>query len=259
MNSLTDMIWIEYRKAMRSRMVLYTCLAALVMPLALALLILISRNPAVSQRMGLVGAKANLVAFASLDWPTYTGFYGQVIGAAGFILSVFVVAWVFGREFADGTVKDFLAVPVGRSLILLGKFILVAIWSALLTAIIFLTGLLMGVLLGLPGASIQAVLNGAGVVVVTALLVILVVIPYAFFASLGRGYLLPIAAAILAMAMANLSFVLERGEYFPWAIPMLYAEGKSPLGPASYWIVLLTGVAGLVGTYYWWKNADQNR
>jgi ABC-2 type transport system permease protein len=253
------MLWIELKKATRSRMILWTVLASLLMPLGIAFLIFVSKNPEISQKLGLVSAKANLVAYAGTDWPTYAGLFGQVIGAGGFILSVFVISWVFGREFSDGTVKDMLAVPVQRSNIILAKFILVAAWSLLLTGVIFSAGLLIGIFLELPGASDAAVLQGGVLVAVTAFLVIPVVMPFALFASLGRGYLLPIAVVGLILMLVNLSIIIGRGEYFPWAIPMIYAQGKTPLAPISYGILVITGLAGLIATYYWWKYADQNR
>lgn len=259
MGHLPDMLWIELRKAFRSRMILWTILAAMLMPLGIAFLLFVSKNPEISQKLGLVGAKANLVAYAGIDWPTYVGSFGQVIAAGGFILSVFAMTWVFGREFSDGTVKDILAVPIPRSSILLAKFILVAIWSALLAVVIFAAGLLIGIFLKLPGVSITVLLQGSVIVAITACLVIPVVMPFAFFASLGRGYLLSIAIAILVLMLANLSSILGRGEYFPWAIPLLYSQDKTPVGPVSYGIVILTGLAGMVITDWWWKHADQNR
>lgn len=259
MNNLPDMIWIELRKALRSRMPLWTSLGSLFMPLGIAFLIFVSRNPQVSQKLGLVSAKADLVAFAAADWPTYLSFFGQLVAAGEFFLLVFAISWVFGREFADGTLKDILAVPVQRFSILLAKFIVTALWSVLLTVVIFTAGMAMGGLLKLPGGSAEMIFQNSRVVLATAGLVVLVVLPFAFFASFGRGYLLPIAAAIMALMLANLALVLGRGEYFPWAIPMIYAEGKSLLPPASYWIALFTGLAGVLGTYLWWKYADQNR
>jgi ABC-2 type transport system permease protein len=259
MSDLLDMIWIEYKKAARSRMILWTVLASLLLPLGIAFLIFVSKNPEISQKLGLVSAKADLVAFAGTDWPTYAGFFGQVISAGGFILGVFVISWIFGREFSDGTVKDMLAVPVRRSNILLAKFILAAAWSLLLTAVIFAGGLWIGLFLGLPGASITAILQESVIVAITAGLVIPAVFPFALFASLGRGYLLPIAVAAFVMMLINLSFILGRGEYFPWAVPMIYAQGETVLSAVSYWIVLLTGAAGLAATHLWWKEADQSR
>ena len=117
----------------------------------------------------------------------------------------------------------------------------------------------MGVVLKLPGASTAVVLQGSGVVIITACLTIALVLPFALFASIGRGYLLPIGLAVLTLMMTNLVMIIGRGEYFPWAVPGLYAQGKSSLAPVSYWIVLFTSLAGMLATYLWWKYADQNR
>jgi ABC-2 type transport system permease protein len=259
MNNLSDMIWIELRKAIRSRMPLWTALASLFMPLGMAFLIFLARNPDLSRKLGLVSAKANLVAYSATDWPTYLGLFGQIIAAGGFFFFVMAISWVFGREFADGTLKDMLAVPVQRSSILLAKFIVVAIWSAAMTLVIFVLGLVMGAIIQLPGGSLSVVLHGSAIAAIAACLCIAVVLPFALFASVGRGYLLPLGVAVLALITANLVVIVGWGEYFPWAVPALYAQGKSYTGPISYGIVFLTGLAGMIGTYLWWKYADQNR
>jgi ABC-2 type transport system permease protein len=259
MSNLSDMIWIEQRKAIRSRMPLWTALGSMFMPLGIAFLIFVSKNPEVSQKLGLISAKADLIAYAATDWPAYLGLSGQIVAAGGFLILVFAISWVFGREFADGTLKDMLAIPVQRSNILLAKFIVVAVWSVGLTLVVFIAGLVTGAMLKLPGGSVQVILQYSPLVLITACLVIGVVMPFALFASVGRGYLLPIAVGGLLLMMANLTAIIGWGEYFPYAVPMFYAMGKTQLGPVSYWIVILTGLAGVIATYLWWKYADQNR
>ncbi len=258
-NNLSDMVWIELRKAIRSRMPLWTALGSLFMPFGIAFLLFVAKNPEISKKLGLISAKASLVAYSATDWPAYLGVFGQIVAAGGFFLLVLAISWVFGREFADGTLKDMLAVPVQRSSILLAKFIVVAIWSVALTLVMFIASLVMGVVLKLPGGSINAVIQDSPPVLITACLVIGVVMPFAFFASVGRGYLLPLGVSVLVLMMANLVVVIGWGEYFPWAVPMIYAQGKSSLTPISYWIVIFTGLAGMIATYLWWKYADQNR
>ena len=81
MNNLSDMIWIELRKAIRSRMPLWTALGSLFMPLGIACLIFLARNPELSRELGLVSAKANLIAYSATDWPTYLGLFGQIVAA----------------------------------------------------------------------------------------------------------------------------------------------------------------------------------
>ena len=259
MNNLSDMIWVEARKAVRSKMPLGTALGSLFMPLGIAFLIFVSKNPEISQKLGLISAKANLMAYAATDWPTYLGLFGQIIAAGGFFLFILIISWIFGREFSDGTLKDMLAVPVQRSSILLAKFIVTAAWSAVLSMLIFIIGLVMGAIIKLPGGSSAVILQGSALVAITAGLAIAVALPFALFASVGRGYLLPVGLAVLTAMMTNLVAIAGWGEYFPWAVPGLYAQGKSSLAPISYWIVLLTCLVGMVATHLWWKYADQSR
>ncbi len=86
MNNLSDMVWIELHKAIRSRMPLWTALGSLFMPLGMAFLLFVARNPAVSQKLGLVSAKADLMAYAATDWPTYLGLCAQIIGIGEFFV-----------------------------------------------------------------------------------------------------------------------------------------------------------------------------
>ena len=259
MAELSDMAWVEARKALRSGMPVWTALGAFFLPLAIGFLIFVARNPEVSQKLGLVGAKANLTAYAGTNWPSYLGLITQVIAAGGFFLFVLVLSWIFGREFVDGTAKDLLAVPVRRSSILLAKFLVGAVWSVLLSTVIFVVGVAAGGAIGLPGGSAAVIFEGTIAAEVMACLIVAVALPFALFASAGRGYLLPLGLALLVALLTNLAAVLGWGGYFPWAVPAVYAESPGAVAPISYVIVLLTGLAGMGGTYLWWKLADQNR
>ena len=259
MNNLSDMIWIELRKVLRSKLPLFTILGSLVMPLGIAFLIFLAKNPTLSQRLGLIGAKANLMNYSATTWQTYFTLSGEVIAAGGFFLFTLAISWVFGREFVDGTLKDMLAVPISRFTILLAKFIVVFLWSTVLTLVTLFVSLLMGIIINLPQASFSVIFQGSGLVAITACLVIAIVLPFALFASVGRGYLLPVGVAILSLILANMVMVLGLGEYFPWAIPALYAQAKSALAPVSYVIIVITGLVGIAVTYVWWKYADQSR
>ena len=96
---------------------------------------------------------------------------------------------------------------------------------------------------------------------VTSLLTILLCTPVAFFASYGRGYLLPIGFAILTLIVAQFTGLVGLGPYFPWGIPLLYTTAagaeSTPLGMISYIILFLTSMSGLIGTLAWWRYADQ--
>ncbi len=259
MNNLSDMLWIEFRKAFRSRMPLWTSLGSLFMPLGVALLIFLARNPELTRKLGLISAKADLMAYSITDWPSYQVMFAEIISAGGFFFFVMAISWVFGREFTDGTLKDMLAVPVQRSSILLAKFIVTVTWCAVIAIIIFILGLLFGMLIQLPGGSTSVILHGSMVTLLTVCMVIAVVLPFSLFASVGRGYLLPMGVAVLTLITANLLMAAGWAEYFPWAIPLLYSMRASSLTAISYWIVVITSLGGMAATFMWWKYADQNR
>jgi ABC-2 type transport system permease protein len=257
MKTLADMIWVELRKVLRSRVPIFSALGFLLMPMIGALLIFIYKDPLLARQLGLLGSKANLVV-GSADWPGYLILMIEFTALGGFFFFCLAVSWIFGREFTDGTVKDLLAVPVPRFAIILAKFIIGAAWCTALILETSAAGLALGVAIQLPGGSPAVLFHGAGLLALTSLLSIVLVIPFGFFASLGRGYLLPIGIAILTMILGNLSITLGWGDYFPWAVPAMLVQGAHP-SLFSYGIVLMTGLVGVIGTYFWWKYADQNR
>ena len=136
------------------------------------------------------------------------------------------------------------------------KFCVIAAWSAVLVVIIYLIGLGVGGLVGLPQGSTPLILQGGVTIAVTAGLTIASVTPIVFFASAGHGYLPPMGVAILDIFLAQVVGIAGWGEYFPWSIPALYAQGEK-LGIISYGVIILTSVAGIGGTFVWWELADQ--
>jgi len=71
-----------------------------------------------------------------------------------------VVAWVFGRELSDGTVRYLLALPTSRGAIVAAKLVVVSVWCAALTALITVLGLAVGAVLSLPEWSAEAAWQG---------------------------------------------------------------------------------------------------
>lgn len=257
MKTLADLIWIELRKVLRSQVPFFTALGFLMMPLIGALLIFIYKDPQLARQLGLLGTKANLVV-GSADWTGYLTLMIEFTALGGFFFFCLAISWVFGREFTDGTLKDLLSVPVPRFSIMLAKFIMTFLWCTTLILETYIAGLILGAVIQLPGGTLPIILHGSGLLAVTSGMSIILIMPFAFLASVGRGYLLPMGIAIMTLILGNLSITLGWGEYFPWSVPALYMQG-TPLTPVSYTIVVLTGLIGMLGTYLWWKYADQNR
>ncbi len=259
MNNLINMIWVEGRKAIRSKIPVWTSIFAAFLPIVVSLMILISRNPEISRKLGVISVKADLIGFATTDWHAYLLLLAEMIATAGFFMFIVILSWIFGREFTDGTVKDILAVPVPRTTILLAKFIIYAGWAFAMTLLILMVSLIMGLIVQLPMSEPGVISQGIGLVLLTALFVILVVVPFALVASLGRGYLLPLSLAVVTLILANVAIALGWGDVFPWSIPGLFSQNDNQVGAAGYWVVIATGLLGWWGTDLWWKKADQNK
>jgi ABC-2 type transport system permease protein len=261
MRSMIAAFWAESLKIRKSKILWLTILFFLFIPFMIGLLIFVVKNPEFSSKLGIIGTKATMLRFGKADWPTYFGLLNQVIAAVGLMGFGFVTSWVFGREYSDRTIKDLLALPVSRSFIVLSKFIVVVIWCFLLTFILYVFALVIGGMVHISGWSMDIVYHSAGKFMVISLLTILLCTPVAFFASCGRGYLLPMGIVILTLIIANFTGLVGLGPYFPWAIPGIYSapagtEGMQ-LGPVSYVILLFTCMMGLIGTLAWWRFADQ--
>ena len=116
MRNISQAVWVELLKARRSRLPLFTALGFALAPLAGGFVMIVLKDPELARRAGLISTKAQIVA-GSADWQTYLALLAQATGIGGFILFSLIGSWVFGREYADHTIKDLLALPVSRSAI----------------------------------------------------------------------------------------------------------------------------------------------
>ncbi|HYE56910.1 MAG TPA: ABC transporter permease [Rhodothermales bacterium] len=183
MSRFRDALWEEALNARRSRVPALTALAFSLAPLVGGLFMVILMDPARARAMGLISQKAQLVGAA--DWPTFFGLIAQATAVGGALVFAFAAAWVFGREFADHTAKELLALPVSRASSVTAKFAVLPLWTATLTALV----LAVGTAVGLPGWLVSLAWQGAGDVAISAGLTLAVTMPVALLASMGRGYL----------------------------------------------------------------------
>jgi ABC-2 type transport system permease protein len=260
MNQIIQALRVEILKARRSRMPLITLLGFSLVPFVACFFMIIIRDPEMARRMGIISAKAQIIA-GDADWPTFLGVITQATAIGGVILFSFIASWVFGREYSDRTINDLLALPTPRSTIVLAKFMLVFLWSAMLVVIIYLIGLGVGTAIHLPYGSAEVILQGTQTLAVTAVLTVALAAPVAFAACAGRGYLAPMGFAIFMVILAQIIAATGWGAYFAWSIPAIYAGMAGPayadLGGISFTILIITSILGILGTFAWWIYADQ--
>lgn len=260
MNNLKVAIGVEGLKLTKSKVLWIVMGFFIFIPAMMGLLLLLVKHPELASKMGIISTtKANMIGNA--DWTTMFLLMGQIISIGGVFGFGFITSWVFGREYSEKTLKDMLAMPISRTTFVIAKFAVIAICSVVLSIVMFSTSILIGMLVGLGDITFRTMLNEFIWFEISSLLLIALSTPVAYFANVGRGYLLPLGGLIVIVVLAQFIGVLGLAPYFPWAVPALYLEEMhgtdAGLSAASYAILCFTTVVGLYFTHYWWNKVDQ--
>jgi ABC-2 type transport system permease protein len=231
-------------------------------PLVGGLFMIILKDPEAAKSMGLISAKAQLIVGVA-DWPAFFNLIAQAVAVGGAILFAIVTAWIFGREFSDRTAKELLSLPTSREAIIGAKFIVTAVWTFMLSLLIFGFSLVVGYLVVIPGWSTELLQTAVVDILGSAALTIILLPFVALVASMGRGDLPAFGWTIFTVATAQIAVITGWGDWFPWSVPALFSGAVGPrteqLGLHSYVIIILASFIGLVATFYWWRNADQTK
>ncbi len=260
MRKLNVAIWAETRKIRKSKIFIITFIVFTFIPLMMGLMMYLFQHPELAEKLGIIGTKAQM--FGDNDWVGYLSLVNQANASIGLIGFGFVTAWIFGSEHAGHTMKDILALPVSRNIILAAKFIVSFAWCMLLSLVLLFVSTTIGLLIGIDGWSDTLFSDFVVRFIVSALLTLLLASPVAYIAGLSRGYFAAIGFVVFTMILAQFSGVLGFGPFFPWAIPGLYAVASDAEGmvlfTSSYIVLILTFVSFYLLTLRWWNNADHH-
>jgi len=260
MKRLQAALWVEFLKVRRTKILPVSFFFFMFIGVMMGMLLFLSMHPELASRSSTISMKTSFLGGS--DWNAFYELLIQIILTVGVIGFGFITSWSFGREFSDRAIKDLLALPVSRTTLVISKFLVLFVWSILLGITVLLTAMGTGLLIQIPGWSPAALYPFIGKYMVCVFLNALIITPVALVASIGRGYMLPISFVILILIITQLIFVGLPGLsfWFPWAIPSLYSRVAGEAIPApgiiSYLLFLITILAGLFGTLFWWRYAD---
>jgi ABC-2 type transport system permease protein len=252
----------EVAKLRRSKITWLTWLAFSVMPLVGGLFMWIVKEPERAATLGLLGKKAQF-AGVTADWSSFFALLLQTTGIGGMILVSVIAAYVFGREYSDGTTKNMLTLPVGRHWFVVAKLAVVLGWFMALTGSLVAEGLVICWLMELPGYSLDLAIASVGNILLEALVAWMLVPVVAWIAALGRGYLAPLGFTIFMLVLGNVFGAIGWGKWFPWSIVPLFAGVAGPrvetLATGSLLGVALTFVAGVTATIWQLRYGDNTQ
>jgi len=260
MTSLTIAIRSELFKLRKSRICIASGLLFCFVGVILGLLVYVASHPEIGNKSALLSAKASFIGQA--DFSGYMNLLIQVILTLGSIGFGVIITWIFGREFSDRVLKDLLALPVSRTQIVWAKFIVATFWSIFLSFLLLCSGLITGILVGIPGWASASLSQPLIRYFLTVLLTMAISTPVALVASIGRGYLVSFTYLLLTVIFTQLVCIglPDLAMFFPWAVPALFSGVAGPAlpSPGLTGIISLTlcMLIGVVGTRLWWRHAD---
>lgn len=233
----------EILKLRRSAVPWLTLAAYLFMGLVVGLMLWMVAHPGVAASLGLLGQKASIsTAGFAADWPGLLAMFAEMSGIGGMIVFSIIVSYVFGREYAEGTAKNILGLPIERGVFVAAKLIVAGLWFAVLTLVLVAECLGVGFALGLPGFSWGAFLGEAGRIILAALLTFALGPSVAWVAMAGSGYLAPLGYMIFTLVLGTIFGVTAWAPWVPWSIVPLYSGLAGPRASglaAGSWFAML--------------------
>ncbi|MGV8850605.1 MAG: ABC transporter permease [Propionibacteriaceae bacterium] len=231
-------------------------------PLFLAVFMWIIKDPTRAAQFGLLGAKATLSGIEA-TWASYASFLTLIVGLGGTLLLAFVAAYVFGREYGEGTAKVMLTLPVPRPWFVVAKLLVVALWWLVIVVVVYIEAVAVGLGLGLSGITVTAARSLFGNLLLVAGISYLLAPMVALVTVWTRGYLAPVGFALGMLLLGNVIGHTGWAPWFPWSIvPILVGSVSAPVEhlPAGSLIVLAgTFAAGIALTMWRLEIADNTQ
>lgn len=202
---------------------------------------------------------AKLGPVASGDWQGFLLGAAQITGAGGLGGFAVVLAWMFGREFGDGTISGLFALPIRRSTIALAKLIVYGMWaiamSVLLAAVLLLVGTVAG--LGPVTPDTWAMLSRQ---VALGVMSAAITAPVAWAGTLSRSVLGGVSVAIALVVVAQVSVLAGLGGWMPLAAPALWAISLgASVTPVQLLLLVPFAGAAVLATAVTWRRLQLDR
>jgi hypothetical protein len=234
----------EISKLRRSLIPLWTALIVLLLPL---IVVGIDQSP-----------QAPPIA-----WVDFMRAGSEMLATLGVVIFGIVAAYLFGRDYMEGTAPTVLTLPMRREYTVLAKGIVLLAWVLALTLLSVGAGAGYAAILGLRGFTLARLAATTWESLEVALLLFGTLPIVALLAVVGRGYIPPMAfsgmTAWVGLGLAEAGW----SRWFPWSMPMgitgiilgppIEIRG---LVPGSWAVMAALFVAGAAALVWYVDTAD---
>lgn len=231
---MLNLIYCEILKLKRSKIVLFSVLGVLSTPFMMLVEALQTHFEHSEQIFTLSDIYENSLLYVML--------------LMNMMVYVAITSYLFSREYTEKTLKMILPAPVSRIDFITGKFLMLYIWTTVLTVLTWAAMLAFmsayHVIFGLDGFSLKVAGEWLIKFLWGSVLMFLTISPFAYIAEKTKGFVIPvIVSAAVVMGSAALSNQ-KFGALYPWTASLFLVEGR--VQSSVYPIPLVIGIIGLV-------------
>lgn len=244
---MANLIYCEFLKLKRSKMIIISILGAMVTPLMIFVDI-------IKLRMNNSG-KIITYYYVFEDVNMY------VMLLFGIIVYTLIGSYLFSREYTESTLKTILTVPVSKTAFIAAKFLMLLIWILGLTAVAWVCTLFFAVIGKVTDFSMTIIIKSIYEYFFGAILVYLVILPFIFIAIKMKNLVTPIIV-VTAAAMGSAAVINEpEAGLYPWAATNLLVTGTlvkktgHTIWPAVIMIAILAA-AGFIASLIYFNKHD---
>lgn len=182
---------------------------------------------------------------------------------APFILTIIGV-WIISREYADGTLKNILVIPVSQTAFLCGKMVFFAILTLLFMLISWLEILVLAFLcncfIPVTELTLPSFLYFLIKMLFGGILLYAVETPFLYLTVRTKGFAAPLIANAVVIFINILMSNSQIAGYYPWSASYLIVNGRlaalhCPEG-ISISIILILCLLGIAASLYRFKREE---
>lgn len=192
-------------------------------------------------------------------WSGYFSGAAQVSAVGSLLAYGVVLSWLFGREFADGTITGLFALPVSRSTIAAAKLAIYLLWAVATSVMLLIALLGFGVIFGL-GALPAELIPALGRQCVLTVLTAVVAFPVAWAATVGRSVLTGVGATIGILVISQVAILVGAGGWSTFSAPGLWAvSGGASVSVLQLFLVAPLALVSVVLVLSAWRRLQLDR
>ena len=176
------------------------------------------------------------------------------------IIFTIIIAYLFGREYTEHTLKTILTTPLSKTKLLIGKYLMFFIWAFIITTITFTGTVIAAYLGGISDITLSVGLNSYKEMFITNILLFLSFSPFVFLSLLVPNMVAAMVTGA-AFSIGNLMISSTKyAPYFPWSSSYLIGANEianySCNTATSLAILLATFAIGLTISYIYFTKKD---